>query len=132
MIGCRLPAFAVLLIVAASVHGAAAQQLLTGAQPPTARGAPPLATPQPRPGPTPFSPQTPAPAQTAVPAQTSPPAQTATLAPSSTGFGLCQCIGDANKLNFSCPGSVAACQSACGAQYSFKPDALCRAPGADQ
>jgi hypothetical protein len=44
-----------------------------------------------------------------------------------SGWGLCQCVGDSNKLDFSCPGSVQACQSACGTQYSFKPDAICRA-----
>ena len=52
--------------------------------------------------------------------------QTADVAPAlPAGAGLCQCVAQTDKLDFSCPGSAQACQSACGRQYSFKPDAAC-------
>jgi hypothetical protein len=44
-------------------------------------------------------------------------------------LGLCQCIADFNSLDFTCPGSVAACQSSCGTNYSYVPDAQCHASG---
>jgi hypothetical protein len=101
-------------------------QLAPGAQPPTMQvAAPPLA---------PAASPAPAPAMTPAPVMA--PAPTATLAPApgdtppvalQAGFGLCQCVSDTEKLDFSCPGSPQACQTACGAQFSFKPDALCRA-----
>ena len=57
-------------------------------------------------------------------------AQGAGSAPAmSTGWGLCQCISDFKNLEFHCPGSADACQSTCGAQFSFKPDARCGAAG---
>jgi hypothetical protein len=52
---------------------------------------------------------------------------TAAMGPAS--LGLCQCIADFNSLDFTCPGSVAACQSSCGANYSYVPDAQCHASG---
>jgi hypothetical protein len=56
--------------------------------------------------------------------------QTADMTPAvPAGAGLCQCVAQTNRLDFSCPGSVQACQSACGTQYSFKPDAQCRSAG---
>jgi hypothetical protein len=71
------------------------------------------------------------PAMQTPPLSGAPPAsQTADVNPAvSIGDGLCQCVAQTNKLDFSCPGSVQACQSACGTQYSFKPDARCRPPG---
>jgi len=124
---------------------APAQQLAPAAQPPAMRAPaapsakpmiPPAAAPAAQPASTPAaqppaspgqpvaqSPITPAP--TASPAAAPPGAnQTAALP---EGVGLCQCIGDKERLEFSCPGSVEACQSACGTRFSFKPDALCRA-----
>ena len=89
-------------------------QLPAAAVPPTMQP-PPAAMP----------PAMPLPAAAAAPGTAS--SQTADLAPPLLpGTGLCQCIADTQKLDFSCPGSPQACQSACGAQYSFKPDALCR------
>jgi hypothetical protein len=58
-------------------------------------------------------------------------AQTADVSPVvPTGGGLCQCVAQTDKLQFSCPGSVQACETACGKQYSFKPDATCGRPAA--
>jgi len=52
-----------------------------------------------------------------------------TAATASAPLGLCQCIADFNSLDFTCPGSVAACQSSCGTNYSYVPDAQCHASG---
>jgi len=71
---------------------------------------------------TPLSPS--AATQIAAPPSTAPPV--AALAP---GGGLCQCIADHQRLDFMCPGSAEGCKSACGAHYSFKPDAECRTTG---
>jgi hypothetical protein len=99
------------------VQLALAQQLAPAAQPPTMQppAAMPGAAPPPpraaaRAAPVPATP----PPVTAVPmppAMAAPPNQTAALP---TGTGLCQCIADRNKLDFTCPGSVEACQSSCG------------------
>jgi hypothetical protein len=112
-----LLALALALLLPAPVQTAVAQ-LVPGAQAPATRGAAPALTPAP--------PATMAPAP-AMPAPEAPNAATPAVAVGS-GWGLCQCIGNANdsNLNFSCPGSPQACQSTCGNQYSFKPDAACR------
>jgi hypothetical protein len=112
-----LLALALALVLPALVQTASAQ-LVPGAQAPATRGAAPALTPPP--------PATMAPAPTV---RVSPAPNAATPAVAvGPGWGLCQCIGDKNdnNLNFSCPGSPQACQSACGNQYSFKPDAACR------
>ena len=44
-------------------------------------------------------------------------------------LGLCQCISDVKNLDFTCRGSAQACQSACGQNFSFKPDAVCHSAG---
>jgi len=41
-------------------------------------------------------------------------------------LGLCQCISDRKKLDFSCPGSAQACQSDCGQRFAFSPQVECR------
>jgi len=96
------------MLLPALGHGACAQ-LVPGAQPPAL--------------------QAPLPAPTPAPDASQPQDQNAMGAPQvavAQGWGLCQCIADTQKLDFICPGSPQACQSACGAQFSFKPDALCR------
>jgi hypothetical protein len=58
--------------------------------------------------------------------------QTGAAVPATPAFGplgLCQCISDFNSLDFTCPGSAAACQSSCGTKYSYVPSAQCRAAG---
>jgi hypothetical protein len=131
LVTCGLVLAAVLLpLLLASP--APAQQLTPAAQPPATRpptaqpAATPPSTPSGKPGTPPAAqaPLSPAPMPpvAAVPPNGAPPAQTAALP---EGVGLCQCIADKDHLVFSCPGSVDACHSACGQQYSFKPDALC-------
>jgi len=116
--GIALPPLALALFLTALFHSASAQQQLApGAQAPTSQapsplaGAPPLvpaATP-PNPG-----------------AATPPASPTAAPMPAvAVDMGLCQCIADKQSLNFTCPGSADACRSACGNQFSFKPDARC-------
>jgi hypothetical protein len=103
------------LLFAMLAHGAVAQ---TPAQP----GPTPLQAAAPA-GPTPLTPSGPA----LVMMQTGA-VSTAATAPSAP-LGLCQCIADFNSLDFTCPGSVAACQSSCGTSYSYVPDAQCHASG---
>ncbi|HXP05538.1 MAG TPA: hypothetical protein VN808_15575 [Stellaceae bacterium] len=102
-------------------HDAGAQQQLApGAQSPAAQAPAPLAKAPPLvPAATP-----PASAAPAPPAM--PPAAAAPMSPVPIDWGLCQCIADKQNLDFTCPGSADACQSACGKQFSFKPDARCR------
>jgi hypothetical protein len=113
-----LLALALALLLPALVQTAFAQ-LVPGAQAPATRGAAPALTPPP--------PATMAPAPT-MPVSQAPNAAATPAVAVGPGWGLCQCIGNANdsNLNFSCPGSPQACQSTCGNQYSFKPDAACR------
>ena len=93
---------AFVLLLPVFVLGASAQ-LVPGAQPPANQA------PLPPPG--------------------TPPAPAATPAPTlPAGYGLCQCISDKQRLEFICPGSAQACQSACGDRFSFKPDAMCHVP----
>lgn len=117
--GMVLVPLAIFLFLSAVSHGAfAQQQLAPGAQAPTSQvpaplaGAPPLV-----PAATPPSPggATPPGAPAAAP-----------MPPVAVDWGLCQCIGDKQSLDFTCPGSADACQAACGKQFSFKPDARCR------
>ena len=109
------------LLTPALVHAAfAQQQLAPGARAPTAQTPAPLANAPPLvPATTPPAPTTATPAGTM-------PAAGAAMPPVPVDWGLCQCIADKQNLDFTCPGSVAACQSACGTQYSYKPDARCR------
>ena len=112
---------ALLLFLPALLHSAGAQQqLVPGAHPPTSQapaplvGAPPLVPPA--------TPPTPG-------AATPPPMTPVAAAPMPAvpvDWGLCQCIADKQSLDFTCPGSADACQSACGKQFSYKPDARCR------
>jgi hypothetical protein len=56
-----------------------------------------------------------------------PVAAAAPRAAAATGtLGLCQCISDRKKLDFSCPGSAQACQSDCGQRFAFSPQVECR------
>jgi|HubBroStandDraft_6_1064221.scaffolds.fasta_scaffold45097_2 hypothetical protein len=112
-----LPALALAVLLPALGQTAFAQ-LVPGAQAPATRGAAPALSPPP--------PATMA-ATPTIPASQPPNATTPAVAVS-PGWGLCQCIGSAkdSDLDFSCPGSPQACQSTCGNQYSFKPDAACR------
>jgi hypothetical protein len=124
--GAILPLFlAVLLPVLA--HTASAQQQLTpGARAPTAQTPPPLAN---------APPLIPAATPTAPPAATPPataPGAATPMTPLPVDWGLCQCIADKKNLDFTCPGSADACRSACGNQFSFKPDARCRQAAASQ
>jgi hypothetical protein len=88
-------------------------------------------------GPTPIQ-SGPTPMQAGMPASPAPmtPApgmlQTGAAVPATSApgpIGLCQCISDFNNLDFTCPGSAAACQSSCGTKYSYVPSAQCRAAG---
>lgn len=110
---------ALALLLSAVVHGAfAQQQLAPGAQAPTSQAPAPLAGAPPLvPAATPPNPSA------AIPPGA--PA-TAPMPPVALDWGLCQCIGDKQSLDFTCPGSADACQAACGKQFSFKPDARCR------
>jgi len=114
---------ALALFLSAVFHNAfAQQQLAPGAQAPTSQapaplaGAPPLVPPATPPGP---GAATPPGAPAAAP-----------MPPVAVDWGLCQCIGDKQSLDFTCPGSADACQAACGNQFSFKPDARCRTAAA--
>ena len=122
--GTVLP-LALALLMQMLVHSAfAQQQLAPGAKAPTSQAPAPLAGAPPL-VPTPASP---APSAAAPPA--APPPAVASMPPVPVDWGLCQCIGDKQNLDFTCPGSVDACRSACGAQFSFKPDARCRTAAA--
>ena len=105
------------LFLPALFHGATAQQQLApGARAPTSQAPAPLAGAQPVvPAATPPNPG----------AATPPGAPSAAIPPVAADMGLCQCIADKTSLGFTCPGSVDACRSACGNQFSFKPDARC-------
>jgi hypothetical protein len=120
MRGVLLPLVLALLIPALVSVASAQQQLAPGAQAPTAQTPAPLANAPPL---VPAATTPPAPGAPAPPG--APPAATAQI-PVQVDWGLCQCIGDKQNLDFTCPGSVEACQSACGRQFSFKPDARCR------
>jgi hypothetical protein len=124
--GFLLLPLALVLFLPALFHSAGAQQQLApGARPPTTQAPAPLAGAPPLvPAPAPSAPGAPT-----TPGVTPPPAASA-LPPVAVDWGLCQCIGDKTALEFTCPGSVEACQSACGTQYSFKPDARCRTAAA--
>jgi len=117
--GSLLVPLALALFLSAVFHGAfAQQQLAPGAQAPTSQAPAPLAGAPPLvPAATPPSPGTATPpgAPAAAP-----------VPPVALDWGLCQCIGDKQSLDFTCPGSADACQAACGKQFSFKPDARCR------
>jgi hypothetical protein len=111
------------VILAASVHSASAQAPLGTANPATTT--PPAIPPR--------STLVAPPSPTATPVQSTPAPQVATQGPDDApavsvpaGWGLCQCISDTKILDFSCPGSAAGCQSQCGGNYSFVPDAQCR------
>jgi hypothetical protein len=108
------------LFLPAAFYGAdAQQQLAPGAQPPAAQAPAPLTKAPP------LVPAAIPPASTA-PAPAATPPAAAPMVPVAADWGLCQCIGDKQNLDFTCPGSADACQSACGKQFSFKPDARCR------
>lgn len=122
--GTMLP-LALALTMQILVHPAfAQQQLAPGAQAPTSQAPAPLAGAPPL-VPAPASPA----AGAATPLAAAPPAE-ASMPPVPVDWGLCQCIGDKQNLDFTCPGSADACRSACGAQFSFKPDARCRTAAA--
>ena len=126
---CLLPLVLALAIL--MLTQTAPAQLAPGAQAPANR----VVT---APGPVPTSPYAPGP----VPGSPSAPAAGLPLDPNAgvpqvavnPGWGLCQCISAANDntLGFTCPGSAQACQSTCGTNYSFKPDAACRRPPINQ
>ena len=102
----------------------AQQQLAPGARAPTAQTPPPLVNAPPLiPATTPAAPPTATPPATA-------PGAAAPMTPVPIDWGLCQCIADKQNLDFTCPGSAEACRSACGNQFSFKPDARCRTAAA--
>ena len=117
--GMVLLPLALALLFSPVFHSAfAQQQLAPGAQAPTSQAPAPLAGAPPLvPAATPPSPSaaTPPGAPAAAP-----------MPPVALDWGLCQCIGDKQSLDFTCPGSADACQAACGKQFSFKPDARCR------
>jgi hypothetical protein len=113
------------LFLAVSLSAAVAQTLVQPGQ--TTRPLVPPAGPTPvqtqtQPGPTPTLVTPPGPTPTQIVAG---PVST----PASALYGLCQCLSDINNLDFTCPGSAAACQSNCGGNYSYVPDAQCRAAG---
>jgi hypothetical protein len=121
MRGVLLPLVFALMMPALVNTASAQQQLAPGAQAPTAQTPAPLANAPP------LVPATTTPSASAAPVPAgAAPAPTAQLPPVPVDWGLCQCIGDKQNLDFTCPGSVEACQSACGKQFSFKPDARCR------
>ena len=111
---------ALALMLPVLFHSAfAQQQLAPGAQAPTSRAQAPLA------GAPPLVPAVTAPS----PGAATPPGAPAALPPmppTPVDWGLCQCIGDKQSLEFTCPGSADACQAACGKLFSYKPDARCR------
>jgi hypothetical protein len=115
-----LPA-ALALFLPVLFHSAfAQQQLAPGARAPTSQTPAPLAG---------APPLVPAPAATSTGAATPPgaiPPTAGAMPPVPVDWGLCQCIGDKQSLDFTCPGSADACQAACGKLFSYKPDARCR------
>jgi hypothetical protein len=104
------------LVFAVSAQGALAQ---TPSGPTPVQSGP---TPTQAGAPASLAPMTPAPGMVQTGA-----VMPATPAPSP--IGLCQCISDFNGLDFSCPGSAAACQSSCGTKYSYVPSARCGPAG---
>jgi hypothetical protein len=116
-----LPLALALFLPAFFRDASAQQQLAPGAQSPASQAPAPLTKAPPLvPAATPTTP-TAAPAPSAIPPAAAPP-----MAPVPIDWGLCQCIGDKQGLDFTCPGSADACQASCGKQFSFKPDARCR------
>jgi hypothetical protein len=112
-----LPSLALALMLAAALAGTAAAQLVPGAQSPATHPPTKLIPPA-----QPPSMQAPAPP----PTQIAGPSPDAAATGLPAGWGLCQCISDTKRLDFTCPGSAAACQASCGGHYSFVPTAQCK------
>ncbi len=114
-----LPSLALAMMLAATLMGTAAAQLVPGAESPATHPPTRLIPPA-----QPPSMQAPAPQQP--PTQIAGPAASASANGLPAGWGLCQCISDTKRLDFTCPGSAAACQASCGGNYSFVPTAQCK------